>query len=445
MYRRWLLLSILSLGLGGLLALVAAVARTPAVYKLVPPGYFYHAIIGHVDLAIVGFFLTFSLLLWQMTLQKTLTVPFYFSTLGLVLIALVSFLGMGRGISNNYLPTIDHPLFWLGALVFFVGFWLGAFLLIRDAERGIFSEDPKEHLASLGVILSILMFFAFLTSIPKAGSRDELYLFYERLYWAPGHVHQFINGTMLLYSWYYLLEKQGIKISLGRLRYMSFFFLSFCLMYVLLPIIFGDPVSETARRFTDLGYALGLGIPIFFHIFYLLKNCRTQVKNLYSISFLISVALYLLGVLIAYAGVLPSLLSHAINPDTGYSGMKSTLSIPAHYHGVITSQTLAFMAVAYSLFVSYRYTSRLSTITIPQVYLYGVGMFLFVFGLFLAGIRNAPRKTYGTAFTDDPFALASLSLMGIGTLFAVIGGMLFVLYSLSLLIKGSTAQAQKNY
>ena len=39
--------------------LVAAIARTPAKYKLVPPGYFYHSIIGHVDLAIVGFFLTF--------------------------------------------------------------------------------------------------------------------------------------------------------------------------------------------------------------------------------------------------------------------------------------------------------------------------------------------------------------------------------------------------
>ena len=56
MEKRWFLLSIISLGLGGFLALVAAIARTPAIYKLVPPGYFYHSIIGHVDLAIVGFF-----------------------------------------------------------------------------------------------------------------------------------------------------------------------------------------------------------------------------------------------------------------------------------------------------------------------------------------------------------------------------------------------------
>ncbi len=432
MHKRWLLLSIVSLGLGGLLALVAAVARTPAIYKLVPPGYFYHAIIGHVDLAIIGFFLTFSLLLWQLTFREELKTPFYFSLGGIFLIALVSLLGVGKGVSNNYLPTIDHPLFWLGALLFFAGFWLGGFGLLARAEKGIFSENPREHLASVSILLSIFMFFAFLASIPKAGSREELYLFYERLYWAPGHIHQFINGVMLLYAWYYLFEIKGIKLELGRLRYVSFLFLSFCFMYVFIPIIFADPVSESARRLTDLGYAVGLGLPIFFHIFFLLKNFK-RGKDLYSTAFFISLVLYLLGVFIAYAGVLPSLVYYFINPSSEYIGMKSNLSIPAHYHGVITSQTLAFMTIAYHLFKELGYTQRLSKISLPQVYLYGTGMVLFVLGLFFAGLRNAPRKTYGTSFTDDPVVLMSLGLMGIGTLLAVAGGVIFVLYSLKVL------------
>lgn len=158
MHRRWLLLSIVSLGLGGFLALVAAVARTPAVYKFVPPGYFYHSIIGHVDLAIVGFFLTFSLLLWQLTFKEELKVPFYLSLGGVFFIALVSLLGVGKGVPNNYLPTIDHPIFWLGALLFFVGFWFGAIKLLKRTESGILSEDPKEHIVSLAVLLSVLMF-----------------------------------------------------------------------------------------------------------------------------------------------------------------------------------------------------------------------------------------------------------------------------------------------
>ena len=439
MHKKWLLLSIVSLGLGGLLALVAAVARTPVVYKLVPPGYFYHAIIGHVDLAIVGFFLTFTLLLWQLTFKEELKTPFYLSLTGIFFIALVSLLGVGKGVSNNYLPTIDHPLFWLGALLFFAGFWLGSFGLLARAEKGIFSENPREHLASVSILLSIFMLLAFLTSIPKAGSREELYLFYERLYWAPGHTHQFINGVMLLYAWYYLFEIKGIRLELGRLRYVSFLFLSFCFMYVFIPIIFADPVSEGARRLTDLGYAVGLGLPVFFHIFFLLKNFKKD-KDLYSTAFFISLVLYLLGVFIAYAGVLPSLVSYFINPSSEYIGMKSNLSIPAHYHGVITSQTLAFMTTAYHLFKELGYTQRLSKISLPQVYLYGTGMVLFVLGLFFAGLRNAPRKTYGTGFTDDPVVLMSLGLMGIGTLLAVAGGAIFVLYSLKVLFGRSSPQ-----
>ncbi|MFN7064820.1 MAG: cytochrome C oxidase subunit I [Aquificaceae bacterium] len=443
MERQWLLLSILSLGLGGLLALIAAIARTPALYKLVPPGYFYHALIGHVDLAIVGFFLTFTLLLWQITFKRELRIPFYFSLLGIFLIALVSLLGIGRGVSNNYLPTIDHPLFWLGAVLFFAGFWIGALSLIRRAERGLLSEDPKEHLSSVAIVLSLFMLFAFLTSLPKTGSKEELYLFYERLYWAPGHTHQFINGLMLLYAWYFLLERQGISLRLGRLRYLSFFFLSFGFMYILIPVIFGDPVSDGARRFTDTGYAIGLGIPIFFHLFYILKHHRLNLKNLPSVALSISLALYFLGVLIAYAGVLPSLISYTINPEAGYIGMSSNLSIPAHYHGVITSQTLAFMAVAYGLFLSYGYVKKLIGITLSQAYLYGAGMLFFVLGLFFAGLRGAPRKTYGTAFTDDPLVLLSLSLMGIGTFLAVVGGIIFVVYSLRVLL--TKGQALKSY
>ncbi len=439
MHKKWLLLSIVSLGLGGLLALVAAVARMPVVYKLVPPGYFYHAIIGHVDLAIVGYFLTFTLLLWQLTFKEELKTPFYLSLTGIFFIALVSLLGVGKGVSNNYLPTIDHPLFWLGALLFFAGFWLGGFGLLARAEKGIFSENPREHLASVSILLSIFMLLAFLTSIPKAGSREELYLFYERLYWAPGHTHQFINGVMLLYAWYYLFEIKGVRLELGRLRYVSFLFLSFCFMYVFIPIIFADPVSEGARRLTDLGYAVGLGLPIFFHIFFLLKNFKKD-KDLYSTAFFISLVLYLLGVFIAYAGVLPSLVSYFINPSSEYIGMKSNLSIPAHYHGVITSQTLAFMTIAYHLFKELGYTQRLSKISLPQVYLYGTGMVLFVLGLFFAGLRNAPRKTYGTGFTDDPVVLMSLGLMGIGTLLAVAGGVIFVLYSLKVLFGRSSSQ-----
>lgn len=431
MERRWFALSVVSLGLGGLLALVAAVARAPWVYKLVPPDYFYHSIIGHVDLAIVGFFLAFSLLLLQLTFKKELNTPFYLSSAGIALIALVSLLGMGKAVPNNYLPTIDHPIFWLGALLFFAGFWLGSLSFIKDATEHFFSDEPKKHLASLAVFLSLFMLLAFLTSTLRAGSREELYLFYERLYWAPGHTHQFINATFLLYAWYYLLELSGVRLRINMLRYTSFLFISFCIFYVFLPVVFPNPVSEEARRITDLGYAVGLGVPVFFHLYVIIKHSLKAERSLYLIALYLSIVLYLLGVAIAYVGLTPSIVEFVLDPSEGYAGMKSTLSIPAHYHGVITSQTLAFMALSYHLLQEFGYIQRFSKLAKPQVFLYGIGMILFVLGLFFAGLKNAPRKTYGTGFTQDPVVLLSLTLMLIGTLFAVLGGAMFVLYSLN--------------
>jgi heme/copper-type cytochrome/quinol oxidase subunit 1 len=62
-------------------------------------------------------------------------------------------------------------------------------------------------------------------------------------------------------------------------------------------------------------------------------------------------------------------------------------------------------------------------------------MLLFITGLFVSGLLGAPRKTYGVAFTADPVVLSALTAMGIGTLMAVIGGVLFVFYSAISLFK----------
>lgn len=62
-------------------------------------------------------------------------------------------------------------------------------------------------------------------------------------------------------------------------------------------------------------------------------------------------------------------------------------------------------------------------------------MLLFIAGLFVSGAFGAPRKTFGVGWTDNPVIIASMTLMGIGTLLAVIAGALFVLYISVTLIK----------
>jgi len=423
--KRFFFLALISLGLGGLFAFLVALARTPGIYKLFPPGYFYHALVGHVDLAIVVFLLSFTMLLWNKFFPAEDSVSFYLAFFGFLGIALASFSGWGIAVSNNYLPTIVHPVFFFGALSFFCGLWLASIIRLKTVFRSIFSKDPLINSLSVSVILAFLMLLATLTSAFKTGSHDALYLFYERLYWAPGHIHQFLNGAVLLFSWYFLSKLLGIKHELGFLRFANMSFLLFGFLLVLVPVIFEDPVSRNAKIFTELSYAIGLGIPIFLHVFNLLRKSVLSTSP-YSLAFWLSVSLYLLGIVIAYAG------------------LKADLRVPAHYHGAVTSLTLTLMAISYYLFKEYGWIREFPKIAKPQLFLYGFGMILFVLGLYFAGFKGAPRKTYGTGFTEDPFVLFSLVLMMVGTVFAVISGVMFVIYMLKTGLKAKYANLSAN-
>ncbi len=412
MEKEWFLLSIISLGIGGFFAFVIAMARTPGVYEYFPPNYFYHALTGHVDLAIVVFLLSFTILIWNRTFSLRLKASFYLALLGFLGIALASLLGRGQAVSNNYFPTIVHPIFFLGALSFFVAFWIETIRFLKISLKKMLSSDPLENSAAISVILGFLILISTIFSSFRVGTHDELYKFYERLYWAPGHIHQFLNGAILLYVWYFLLKIDGKDIKLNKLRYLNSVFLIFGILLSVVPIIFSDPISYNAKLFTEIAYATGLGIPMFIHAFNVIRNLKINWRNIYSFGMFLSLVLYFLGVVIAYLGI------------------KSDLRVPAHYHGTVTSLTLALMVFSYYLVMEYGWKNKLSKLTNFQAYLYGIGMILFILGLYFAGKGGAPRKTYGTEYTDSLFVLSSLVLMGIGTLMAVIGGIIFVMYIL---------------
>ncbi|MEN3033685.1 MAG: cytochrome C oxidase subunit I [Aquificaceae bacterium] len=402
----WFYLSIASLSIGGVFALLVAIARTPVIHHIFPEGYFYYALVGHVDLAIVVFVLSFSVFLWERAIKKVSKISFLLAFSGFLNIALSSLIGHGKVVSNNYLPTIDNALFLAGAGFYFLGFWLASLELLPKVR--VFSKDPLVHLSSVAIILSIIMLFAFIVSIPKTGPKSELYMFYERLYWAPGHIQQFINGVMLLYAWYYLTARD---VKLKTLRILSVVFVIASSLQALVPLIFKDPISKNAIIFSELLYAIGLGIPIFMHLAVLMRYLKPKFKETKFAGTFLSMLLFTIGALIAYIG------------------FDSDLRIPAHYHGMVTAITIGFMALSYEVL------SKSSKLTLTQVYLYGSGMLMFISGLYFAGLLGAPRKVFGTGFTDNPVVLTSLGVMGFGTALAVLGGAMFVIYLSYLALK----------
>jgi len=99
------------------------------------------------------------------------------------------------------------------------------------------------------------------------------------------------------------------------------------------------------------------------------------------------------------------------------------------------------MGFAYHMIAGYKLKIFFPAMAKLQPYIYGAGMLLFIVGLFVSGLFGAPRKTYGVGWTDNPLVLASLTMMGVGTLLAVIGGAAFVVYAGVTLIKEKPVDA----
>jgi hypothetical protein len=415
MIRAWLLLAVLSLGAGGGFAFLVAMSRTPFGHHYFPPEYFYHALVGHVDFAIVLWLVSFTVLLWNRELAENRSpVSVFLAYLGFLMAFVSVLLGRGHAVPNNYVPVLTDPLFLTGLALFFLAFLIHVVKLLPVALRSLLSGSPVRQLLSVSVVTAGLMVCAVPVALLKLGGAEDPATYYERLFWIPGHIQQFLNGLVLLAVWYLLAKIREAQHDL--LRYANLFFLACSVTLFALPFLVSDPLSQ--RLFTDLLYAVGLGIPMLAHLVVLARRLRGDLLTLSHAPLFLSMVLFLLGIVIAYLG------------------LKNDLRIPAHYHGVITSLTLALMGFTYVLLRERRAipdkigTWAYEKSTSAQLYLYGMGMLLFVVGLFWAGWVGAPRKVFGVAYTQDPMALVSLSLMGVGTLCAFVAGVWFVVYLL---------------
>jgi len=423
--RVWFVFSILSLASSGLFAFLVAMSRTPFGYKYLPPQYFHYALVGHVDLSIVLYLLGFSILLWNKFFSSEgsiLSPAFSFSGLGLIFFSVL--FSLGRPVINNYIPVLDHPIFYGGLFMFFLGVTLEILRFFKEASSSVFSRDGIRSGLSVAVLVALIMIASFPISYIKAAPTGDIHIFFERFFWIPGHIQQIIYGAMLIGLWYYILyleEKRQTEI--GFLRFVNLFLLFSAIALFFVPVFYHDTLSSGARLIAFYSFAIGLGIPIFLHIFYIIRRASFTYTTA-SLSLLFSLILYILGALIAYLGL-----------------RGEDLRIPAHYHGAITSLTIALMGITYSLFGELGYRNIKEVVGKVQVSLFGLGMTLFVIGLYLAGKAGAPRKIFGIP-ADDIVTLTGLSVMGVGSILAVAGGILYIVLIFMSIFRRSVTQEE---
>lgn len=419
---RWLALAVAFLGIGGLFALLIALSRTPFGHSYFPPDFLHKGLVGHVVLAIVLWLMSFAVALWGFFLsgpQSRLS-PVISLVGGLVITASV-LSGRGDAIANNYVPAMNDPLFFIGLAVFFMGFAINAVGYLKYALKNIFGSDPLKSALGSSVALALIMLASFAVSLATLPDEPAMLMRYERLFWIPGHVQQVLNGALLIAVWHALaaaISKEGAKPFVGMGFFNCLLLLSAAALFAI-PL-FLDPLERTSKIIAEIIYGVGLGAPIFAHAMNILRSLKRAAlgKSVAQMALLLSMSIYFLGVAIAYGG------------------FGDDLRVPAHYHGAVTGLTLAMMGFSYHLLKnSAGERGYVKKLAIVQPWLYGFGMVLFILGLMVSGALGAPRKTHGVAFTSDPLVLSALTVMGIGTLLAVCGGVLFVYCSTVLLIR----------
>jgi heme/copper-type cytochrome/quinol oxidase subunit 1 len=441
MTNRWLALAVAALIGAGLLAALAAMSRTPGLQSLFPEGdYLRIALVGHVILAVAVWFLAFQAVLWSLAVKERgdsvlWRTGFRTAAVGTAAVMLAAFLGRGEPVLANYVPLLTHPLFIGGLLAFGIGIGLTAGATVAAVLRSPRPIHPMLFGAGITSGLVLLSFVCFgLAAVPLISASVSLPAPHavESLMWGGGHVLQFANTAAMVLAWFMLAEVT-LKRPVIQERWAKRLLALYGVAAAPAPFLYLTGFSRAGFTFL---MAFGLGpITLIVMIVILREMWRHRVRLPWGdprfAGLFLSVAVFGLGGLVAL-GI-----------------HESSVIIPAHYHGAIGGVTLAFMGFSYHLLTAAGREAWSARLARLQPYLYGIGQSLFVLGLFWAGARDVPRKTFGSAqMLQDLHQTAGMGLMGLGGLVAIFGGVAFILNLVPFLLRrehGSLARLPLPY
>ncbi|MCP4489430.1 MAG: cytochrome c oxidase subunit I [Gammaproteobacteria bacterium] len=419
--KGWFFLGIFALIVSGIFSILLVLSRTPAVSDFIPWIDFFHtALVVHVDLSVLIWFVSFSAMFWSLNNQKSALLIDQFVLLltltGTVLIISTPFMGQAHPVINNYIPVLnDRP--------FLVGLVLIAMAIGLLTIRSLFHTTVPDCRQSAGV-LRVGIFLSVITvamtliaqglSYAKLHPGESPHLYYEYLFWGSGHTLQFSHVLLLYVAWFWLSSQTGSRFLLKPVTYSALFALSF-LPVLLVPLIyFSFPVfsPEHLAHFSDLMRfggiaAIPLGVLLAVKIIDPMSSDNTDKPIRYA--FIWSVILFASG------GILGFLID-GIN-----------VVIPAHYHGSIVGVTLAFMGMSYLLLPVFGYTPPSGKLARYQPAIYAGGQMMHIIGLAWSGGYGVQRKTAGAAQgLDSVSQVTAMGMMGLGGLIAIIGGTIFL-------------------
>jgi cytochrome c oxidase subunit 1 len=418
----WLFLGIAALAASGVLAILLVLSRTPMLARAFPVATFFHnALVAHVDLSVLVWFVAFAGALWSLNSTLRLLAVGWAAlaacALGAATIAVAPF-AAGTPVMSNYVPVIESPAFLAGLAGFGAG---SALLVLRGLVAsplvGVRLDGPGALRFGLNgaVVAAAVALIALVWSYVALPPGLDGKAFWELLFWGPGHVLQFAWTLLLLVAWLVMADAIGLRVPLSSRVVALLFGIGLACVFAT-PLIYlaWDVTSPEHHRLQTwlMRFGGGLAIaPVAAAVGWALFG-RSSADA---------------GSRPLFAALVSSMGLFGAGGLIGFAIHGSDVTIPAHYHGCIVGVTIAMMGLVYWVLPRLGFAAPAPRLATWQPYLYGGGQLLHIIGLVWSGGYGVQRKVADGAVVERSFGqVAGMGLMGLGGLVAVVGGLLFV-------------------
>ena len=435
--RGWLGLGLLALIGSGLFSVLLVLSRTPVVNRWLPVADFFRvALVVHVDLSVLVWFVALAGLLWSLNGSARAIAwgwaALVLCAIGTALMSLAPFLNRAEPIMANYIPVLDGPLFLTGLLVFAGGATLLVLRSLLTAPKLGLAFDGEGALrfglnaAAVSAAVALAAFAASYAGLPASLAGKA---YYEILFWGGGHALQFTWTLLMLVGWLWLASACGARVPLSPR-------ITLAMLALALLAVFATPLAYLAYDIASVEH----------------RNVLTWAMRLGGGPAIVPIGLAVLVALLRVplaprggadsagaplgrrastaplrAALLASVLLFASGGLIGVFITGSNVRIPAHYHGCIVGVTLALMGLVFHLLPRLGYGTPQGRLATWQPALYGAGQLMHIIGLVWSGGYGVQRKVAGVEqVLRGHGEIAGMALMGLGGAVAIAGGLLFV-------------------
>ncbi|OHC70572.1 MAG: hypothetical protein A3H93_13300 [Rhodocyclales bacterium RIFCSPLOWO2_02_FULL_63_24] len=402
----WFSLGLTALGLSAMFAVILVVARTPFLGQ--GAGLFRTALVLHVNLAVLVWFLSMAAAIWILSgdIRGNVGWPaFWLAALGSAAMVASGFSQQALPLLANYVPLLDHELFMAGLASFALGIGIAA-----AAGLAVWHRRPPTtlHLAAGAAMMALAVAAVVLVTGFMAGTATPtgVQIGIDDRLWGVGHSLQFVHVLLLMGAWTALGEA-ALETTPRLRRLLPWLILGTLLPAAggaLLAMMHGPGTVEYRNGFTELMrwgswpapllFAAGLAIG-------LLRVGRHRRLNADELGLALSLFLFAAGCLL------------------GANIRGESLAVPAHYHGTVGAITLAYMLWLRRIGVDLGVASDARSLRLPSIY--GLGIICLVAGLAVAGELGVPRKaTHADLGVDSTAYFATMGAAGIGGFLALV-------------------------